>query len=79
MCALEIGNPKTDAASAVKDQRLSDQGSLPSLADLAPTALTYPDMLRVVDHLLAQDIGWQSGHTLPQTVFTCLYLLHPER
>ena len=19
------------------------------------------------------------GHTLPQTVFTCLYLLHPER
>ncbi|KAK9805435.1 hypothetical protein WJX73_006479 [Symbiochloris irregularis] len=28
---------------------------------------------------MAQEIGWWSGDTLAQTVFTCLYLLHPER
>ena len=54
-CALEIGNPKTDAAAAVKE-RAGPSGAQtgPTLADLAPANLTYPQVLEVVDHLMAQ-------------------------
>ena len=79
MCALEIGNPKTDAAAAVRSQQHVPAEPAEEQAAAGPASLTYEQVLRVVDHMMAQEVGWQRGHTLPQTVFTCLYLLHPER
>ncbi|XP_048132997.1 N-alpha-acetyltransferase 35, NatC auxiliary subunit isoform X2 [Rhodamnia argentea] len=33
----------------------------------------------IMDHLLACEATWHKGHSLAQTVFSCIYLLRPER
>lgn len=35
--------------------------------------------LAVMDRLAALEATWHADHSLAQTVFTCLYLLHPQR
>lgn len=32
-----------------------------------------------MDRLAALEATWHADHSLAQTVFTCLYLLHPQR
>ena len=78
MCALEIGNPKTDAAAIVKAHDLPEDRSV-ATAKLAPLDVSLEQVLIISDRLMACEVSWQRGHTLPQTVFSCLYLLYPER
>ncbi|KAL6965497.1 hypothetical protein U1Q18_036549, partial [Sarracenia purpurea var. burkii] len=33
----------------------------------------------IMDHLLACEATWHKGHSLAQTVFSCIYLLKPDR
>ena len=72
MSAIEIGNPRMDPGA---DQQVKSL----SLHEVAPFKLSSSLTLKVVDQLLAQEVSWYSGNTLAQTVFTCLYILHPER
>lgn len=36
--------------------------------------LTAHEALQVMDHLWDLEMSWQDGNTVPQTVFTCLYV-----
>ena len=76
MSAIEIGDPKMDAgldtANAPTADELVQQGH-------APEELSSNEALAVMDKLLALQASWHAGNSLPQTVFTCLYLLRPDR
>ena len=76
MSAIEIGDPKMDAgldtANAPTADELVQQGH-------APDELSRDQVLAVMDQLFACQASWHSGNSLPQTVFTCLYLLRPDR
>ena len=47
----------------------------------APAAaqLSSADVLAVADRLFAAETTWHQGSPLAQTVFSCLYLLEPQR
>lgn len=50
------------------------------LPDLVPAdRLRSADALAVADRLFATEATWHQGNNLAQTVFTCLYLLQPDR
>ena len=72
MSAIEIGNPKMDPGSMPPTRRRP-------LDQSAPLRLPNDATLKVMDQLLAQEASWLGGNTLAQTVYTCLYLQHPER
>ncbi|GAX76015.1 hypothetical protein CEUSTIGMA_g3458.t1 [Chlamydomonas eustigma] len=75
MSAVEIGNPKMDvgmlAAPKTLDQLIAD-GAAP--ADLSPE-----QRLEVMERLLQMEATWQTGGSLAQTVFSCLYMLRTAR
>lgn len=72
MSAIEVGNPRMDPGVARPSEKLS-------LEETAPLRLASLLNVKLADQLMAQEVSWYSGNTLPQTVFTCLYLLNPER
>ena len=76
MSAIEIGDPKMDAgldtARAPTADELIEQG-------VAPVELSENQLLAVTDQLFAVQASWHAGNSLAQTVFTCLYLMRPER
>lgn len=41
--------------------------------------LSSADALAVADRLFATEATWHQGYPLAQTLFTCLYVLQPER
>ena len=45
----------------------------------APTDLSGPQVIAVMDQLAVMEASWHAGHSLAQTVYTCHYLLHQER
>ncbi|KAH1010452.1 hypothetical protein HUJ05_004747 [Dendroctonus ponderosae] len=79
MSAIEMMDPKMDAGMLCNrgarkitsfEQAVAD-GLLP-LNDLPP-----PTLLGIIDGTLARLVSWLEGHSLAQTVFTCLYLHRP--
>ena len=75
MSAVEIGNPKMDTGMMVLPKTLEQL-----LADgAAPTQLSAAQRLAIMDKLLEQEATWHGGGSLAQTVFTCLYMLKPDR
>lgn len=80
MSALEVGNPKMDAAAAT-----AAAAEPPSLAALladpaaAPLELPAPLLLAVLDRLAALEASWQCGGSAMQTVFSCLYMMNIDR
>jgi hypothetical protein len=42
-------------------------------------SLSSADALAVADRLFAAEATWHQGHSLAQTVFTCLYMLQPDK
>ena len=76
MSAVEIGNIKMDvgllAAPKTLDQLL-EEGAAPA-ENLSPG-----QRLAIVDRLFEMEATWLSGGSLAQTVFSCLYLLRPDR
>lgn len=75
MSAVEIGNEKMDvglqAVPMTLDQLLE--------AGAAPTELSPQQTLAVMDRLFEMEATWHNGGSLAQTVYTCLYMLRPER
>ncbi|XP_061950632.1 uncharacterized protein LOC133673757 isoform X2 [Populus nigra] len=81
MSALEIMDPKMDSGIINKyasvDEAIED--------GLAPVPISHDKtvdvqcIIDIIDQLLACEATWHKGHSLAQTVFSCAYLLRPER
>ncbi|CAI0629390.1 unnamed protein product [Linum tenue] len=81
MSALEIMDPKMDSGMICKyysvDEAIEDGvGPVPISFDRTTDVQCTLD---IMDHLLACEATWHKGHSLAQTVFSCIYLLRPER
>eukprot|EP00898_Chlorokybus_atmophyticus_P008315 jgi/Chlat1/8485/Chrsp80S07932 len=75
MSALEMMDPKMDAGM--------HGGGYPSIdealaASVAPVDLSIAQTIDVMDELLSCEATWHQGHSLAQTVYTCLYMHRPE-
>ncbi|EEC74188.1 hypothetical protein OsI_09326 [Oryza sativa Indica Group] len=82
MSALEIMDPKMDCGIEKSgyysiDEAIED-GIAPVPLSLDRT-LDIQRTLDVMDHLFSCEATWHKGHTLAQTVFTCIYLMRMER
>ncbi|XP_062221658.1 uncharacterized protein LOC133920994 isoform X2 [Phragmites australis] len=82
MSALEIMDPKMDSGIERSgynsiDEAIED-GVAPIPLNLDRT-LDIQCTLDVMDHLFSCEATWHKGHTLAQTVFTCIYLMRMER
>ena len=75
MSAVEIGNAKMDVGLMEKPKSLDELVE----GGAAPTDLTPRQRLDVMERLFELEATWQAGGSLAQTVFSCLYLLRPER
>ncbi|KAH7427804.1 hypothetical protein KP509_10G060700 [Ceratopteris richardii] len=69
-------DPKMDAGMAGSGVATLDDAIQ---SGKAPINLTIAQLIDVMDHLLACEASWHKGHSLSQTVFSCLYLLDVER
>ncbi|KAL2978953.1 hypothetical protein AAZX31_13G145300 [Glycine max] len=84
MSALEIMDPKMDSGIACTYYSL-DEAIENGVAPIPISADKTTDvrcMIDIMDHLLACEVlqaTWHKGHSLAQTVYSCLYLLRPER
>ncbi|KAJ4831042.1 hypothetical protein Tsubulata_001773 [Turnera subulata] len=81
MSALEIMDPKMDSGIINRycsvDEAIED-GAAP--IPISPDKTTdVRCSIDIMDHLLACEATWHKGHSLAQTVFSCIYLLRPER
>jgi hypothetical protein len=43
------------------------------------STVNVQSIIDIMDHLLACEATWHMGHSLAQTVFSCIYVLRPER
>ncbi|EIE87740.1 hypothetical protein RO3G_12451 [Rhizopus delemar RA 99-880] len=67
MSAIEIMDPRMDTGALVKIAE-------PSL-DISKQ-LSAEETLDIMDSLVTREIAWLSGHSLSQTVYTCIYFHH---
>lgn len=64
MSAIELMDPKMDVGC----------GFGQDVFDVClPETLTDLQVINIMDHLLACEMTWLNSHTLPQTVFSCVY------
>ncbi|KAJ8753173.1 hypothetical protein K2173_017751 [Erythroxylum novogranatense] len=81
MSALEIMDPKMDSGIVSRycsvDEAIED-GAAPVPISFDKTE-DIQCIIDIMDHLLACEATWHKGHSLAQTVFSCMYLLRPER
>ncbi|KAL1372249.1 hypothetical protein HN51_002386 [Arachis hypogaea] len=81
MSALEIMDPKMDSGIACKYYSLEEaieDGAAPIPISVDKTT-DVRCTIDIMDHLLACEATWHKGHSLAQTVYSCLYLLQTER
>ncbi|KAG6523812.1 hypothetical protein ZIOFF_013699 [Zingiber officinale] len=82
MSALEIMDPKMDAGvekcGYYSIEEAIENNVAPVPLSLNPT-LDVQRVIDVIDHLFSCEATWYKGHTLAQTVFSCIYLLRIER
>ncbi|ONK60207.1 uncharacterized protein A4U43_C08F15520 [Asparagus officinalis] len=82
MSALEIMDPKMDSgienSSYHSIEEAIENGVAPIPLSLDRT-IDVQRCIDVMDHLLACEATWHKGHSLAQTVFSCIYLLRLER
>lgn len=64
MSAIELMDPKMDVGAGVERDILD----VP-----IPDTLTDIQVINIMDRLLACEMSWLNSHTLPQTVFSCVY------
>ncbi|KAK9761882.1 N-alpha-acetyltransferase, non-catalitic subunit [Basidiobolus ranarum] len=67
MAAIEIMDPKMDTGMNVEGQEESKYFDVSSL-------LSSSQVLGIMDKLCCCELSWHSGHSLSQTIFTCLYV-----
>ncbi|KAK1420967.1 hypothetical protein QVD17_22970 [Tagetes erecta] len=81
MSALEIMDPKMDSGIVCRyysvDEAIED-GAAPVPLSLNKTVDVHC-IIDVMDHLLSCEATWHKGHSLAQTIFSCIYLLRPDR
>ncbi|KAM0969316.1 hypothetical protein COP2_017972 [Malus domestica] len=81
MSALEIMDPKMDSGMVCKyysvDEAIED-GAAPVPTSFDKT-VDVQRTIDIMDHLLACEATWHKGHSLAQTVFSCIYLLRLDR
>ncbi|ORY95835.1 Mak10 subunit, NatC N-terminal acetyltransferase-domain-containing protein [Syncephalastrum racemosum] len=68
MSAIEIMDPKMDTGMV-----LENTSSVPFDVQ---QRLTPEQLLWIMDRLLSCEMAWMSGHSLSQTIYTCLYFHH---
>ncbi|KAF8393150.1 hypothetical protein HHK36_021391 [Tetracentron sinense] len=82
MSALEIMDPKMDSGiescgyHSVEEAIENGAAPIPFSFDKTVDVQCTID---VMDHLLACEATWHKGHSLAQTVFSCIYLLRLDR
>ncbi|KAL6635301.1 hypothetical protein ACP70R_027972 [Stipagrostis hirtigluma subsp. patula] len=82
MSALEIMDPKMDSGiersgyNSIEEAIEDGVAPIPLSSD---RTLDIQRTLDVMDHLFSCEATWHKGHTLAQTVFTCIYLMRMER
>lgn len=76
MTALEMMDPKMDAG-----MRCNKNKTPPLTFDTAVAGgrmklndFTYPELIGIMDSTMACFVSWLEGHSLAQTVYTCLYM-----
>lgn len=81
MSALEIMDPKMDSGIVCRYYSVDEaieSGAAPVPVSLDKTG-DVQCIIDIMDHLLACEATWHKGHSLAQTVFSCIYLLRPDR
>ncbi|KAL4654167.1 hypothetical protein ACB092_01G358500 [Castanea dentata] len=81
MSALEIMDPKMDSGIVCKYYSIDEaieNGAAPVPISINKT-VDVQCTIDIIDHLLACEATWHKGHSLAQTVFSCIYLLRPDR
>lgn len=81
MSALEIMDPKMDSGmvrSYYSVDEAIECGAAPLPLSVDKT-IDVQCTIDIMDHLLACEATWHKGHALAQTVFSCIYLLRPDR
>ncbi|KAF8730083.1 hypothetical protein HU200_017049 [Digitaria exilis] len=82
MSALEIMDPKMDSGiersryNSIEEAIEDGVAPIPLSTD---RTLDVQCSIDVMDHLFSCEATWHKGHTLAQTVFTCIYLMRMER
>lgn len=67
MSAIEIMDPRMDTGMLVKEK--------PNTFDILKR-ISIEETLGMMDRLLTREMAWISGHSLSQTVYTCIYFHH---
>lgn len=80
MSAIEMMDPKMDAGMCCnKDmQKPLDFNTALQTGALKLDNFTNAEIIGIFDAIIACVISWLEGHSMAQTVFTCLYLHHPH-
>ncbi|VFQ83410.1 unnamed protein product [Cuscuta campestris] len=81
MSALEIMDPKMDSGMVrtyYSVDEAIDYGVAPVPLSVNRT-IDVRCIIDIMDHLLACEATWHKGQSLAQTVFSCIYLLRPDR
>lgn len=78
MSAIEMMDPKMDAGMKRNEEPipLTFESSVKSGA-IQLNDISYKDTIALVDSMYACLVSWLEGHSLAQTLFTCLYLHKP--
>ncbi|OEL26882.1 N-alpha-acetyltransferase 35, NatC auxiliary subunit [Dichanthelium oligosanthes] len=82
MSALEIMDPKMDSGIEKSGYNSIEEAIGDGVAPVPLSLDRTVDVQRsidVMDHLFSCEATWHKGHTLAQTVFTCIYLMRMER
>ncbi|CAN6252916.1 unnamed protein product [Urochloa humidicola] len=82
MSALEIMDPKMDSGIERSGYNSIEEAIEDGVAPIPLSLDRTLDVQRtidVMDHLFSCEATWHKGHTLAQTVFTCIYLMKMER
>ncbi|KAK8655004.1 hypothetical protein V6N13_107596 [Hibiscus sabdariffa] len=81
MSALEIMDPKMDSGivrTYYSIDEAIENGAAP--IPISPdSTIDVQCTIDIMDHLLACEAAWHKGHSLAQTVFSCIYLLRLDR
>lgn len=81
MSALEIMDPKMDSGIVCKYYSVDEaieNGAAPVPLSFDKT-IDVQCTIDIMDHLLSCEATWHKGHSLAQTVFSCIYLLRLDR
>ncbi|KAK4854328.1 hypothetical protein QYF36_022325 [Acer negundo] len=81
MSALEIMDPKMDSGIVCKYYSIDEavENGVAPVPISSDKTIDVQSTIDIMDHLLACEATWHNGHSLAQTVFSCIYLLRPDR